>query len=147
MARFVERVEDATNLWPGKLRVQVDANQYTRGDVLLQRKEQDQLGRDNGPPLEVDGLPRIIFQIIELDHGRVDELGDLGHGPLEVGEEGRIVEGPFRRLFVVPMRQREAVGDGEPVAVYLEVGGFAACGISWSALVRRWMNAYRRCWR
>ena len=41
----------------------------------------------------------MIAKIIDLEHARVDILGELGQEPFEVGEKGRIVEGPFRSIL------------------------------------------------
>lgn len=46
----------------------------------------------------------------------------MGKKPFEVGKKGRVVEGPFRGLLVVPFPGREAIGDGQPVAMDFEVG-------------------------
>lgn len=103
--------------------------------------DEGQLGHDDGEPLEVDGLPAIIFQVAYAKHGRVDKLGGLGEKPLEVGEKGRVVEGPFRRLLVVPLPGREAVGDGQPVAVDFEVGRLTTRRRSARAR-RGWVQTY-----
>jgi len=42
-----------------------------------------------------------------------------------VGEEWRIVQGPLAGGLYIPALQGQAVGDGQPVAVYLEVCGVA----------------------
>ncbi len=64
-------------------------------DVQLQGVYEQQLGDDDTPSLKVDRLPAVILEVIDLEHGRVDEPGDLGEDPFEVGEEGRVVERPF----------------------------------------------------
>lgn len=57
--------------------------------------DKDELSQDDCRPLKVYGAPTIIFQIEDLQHFRVDKLGCLGHCPLEIGKERRIVESPF----------------------------------------------------
>lgn len=61
----------------------------------MQGVNQDQLCENDGCALEVDGLPALIVEVVDLDHLWVDELGGLGEDPFEVGEEGRVVESPF----------------------------------------------------
>lgn len=85
---------------------------YGWASVPLEGEDQDQLGYNDGSPLKVDGLPAIISEVVYAQHGGVKESRDVGKKPLEIGEEGGVVEGPFRRLFVVPFPGREAVGDG-----------------------------------
>jgi hypothetical protein len=51
----------------------------------------------------------------------------VGHHPFEIGEEGGVIQGPFRSALRVPFLQRKTVCDGKPVAVNLKVGRFAAC--------------------
>lgn len=51
----------------------------------------------------------------------VNKIGENGESALEVGEEGRVVEGPGAGLVGVPLREREGVGESEPVAVNLEI--------------------------
>jgi hypothetical protein len=64
-------------------------------DIQVEGVEQHQLGHNDSATLKVDGLPGIMTQILDLQHSRVDELGDLRHCPFKVGEEGRVVERPF----------------------------------------------------
>ena len=59
---------------------------------------------------------------MEVDDGGVDEFGEEREESLEVGEEWRVIEGPWACLVGVPVGERERVGEGEPVAVDLEVG-------------------------
>lgn len=94
-------------------------------DKRLESPYEDKFGDDHGGPLEVDRLPTVIVEVVDLDHEGVDEAGDVGEDIFEVGKEGRVVEGPLRRLFKVPLIQGEALGDGEPIAVNFKVGGFA----------------------
>lgn len=110
----------------------------------MERVRQQQLRHDDRGPLEVDRLPAIVVEVVDAQHGAVDEARDLGEDPLEVGEEGRVVEGPFRGALDVPLAQRQAVGDGKPVSVDLEVGGLAGgvalaggAGSSWSCETAR----------
>ena len=58
---------------------------------------------------------------MEVDHLWVDEISEEGEEALEVGKEGRVVKSPEAGLVEVPLREREGVGYGEPVAVDLEV--------------------------
>ena len=61
----------------------------------MQGVNQDQLCDNDGCALEVDGLPALIIEVVDLDHFWVDEPADLGEEPFEVGKEGRVVESPF----------------------------------------------------
>lgn len=61
----------------------------------MQGVNQDQLCDDDGCALEVDGLPTIIIEVVDLNHLRIDEPADLGEEPFKVGKEGRVVESPF----------------------------------------------------
>lgn len=96
----------------------------------MERVRQQQLRHYDRGPLEVHRLPAIVLEVVDAQHGPVDEARDLGQDPLEVGEEGRVVEGPFRRALDVPLAQRQAVCDGEPVPVDLKVGGLAGGTVS-----------------
>lgn len=60
--------------------------------------------------------------VVEVDDDGVDGAGGEGEEELEEGEEGRVVEGPGAGLVGVPTGDGEGVGQGEPVAVDLEVG-------------------------
>jgi len=62
-----------------------------RGQVHLQRIDQEELSDDDGEPLEVNRLPTVVAEVVDAKHGRVSQLRDLGHNPFEVGEERRIV--------------------------------------------------------
>jgi len=107
------------------------ASWWEGASLQIQRVDQDELGEDDGGALEVDGAPAVIFEVVHLEHLGVDEARELRQEPLEVGEEGRVVQGPFRGALVVPFARGQAVCDGEPVPVDFEVGGFAglvSCG-------------------
>jgi hypothetical protein len=68
---------------------------HSLGLLHLQRVDQEQLGNNDGDSLKVYCLPAIVLEIVQLEHGRVNQLRDLRHDPLEVREEGRVVERPF----------------------------------------------------
>lgn len=63
--------------------------------VHLQSIYEGQLCHNDGESLEVHSLPAIVLQVVHTKHGRVSQLGDLGHDPFEIGEERGVVEGPF----------------------------------------------------
>lgn len=96
-----------------------------RVDEALEGIDEDELGDDDGGALEVDGLPAVVVEVIQAHHERIDESGDVGEHPFEIGEEGRVVESPFRCLFKVPVLEGEALGNGEPIAMDFEVCRFA----------------------
>lgn len=102
----------------------------TGRDTQLERVGQQQLRHYNRGSLEVDRLPAIVFEVVDPEHGAIDEARDLGQHPLEVGEEGRVVQRPFRGALDVPLAQRQAVGYGEPIPVDLEVGGLAGSALA-----------------
>jgi len=53
--------------------------------------------RDNDcASLEVDRLPAVVAQVLDLEHRRIGIPGELRECPFEVGEKGRIVQCPFR---------------------------------------------------
>ncbi|XP_059442061.1 putative cysteine-rich receptor-like protein kinase 9 [Corylus avellana] len=62
----------------------------------------------------------IVEALFEMNDLGVDEVGENGENVLEVGEEGRVVEGPGAGLVAVPFGEREGVGESEPMAVDLE---------------------------
>lgn len=64
--------------------------------------DQDQLGQDDGGALKVDGLPGVVAESLDIQHGPVNEAGKLRQGPLEVGKERRVVESPFRSVLFIP---------------------------------------------
>lgn len=89
----------------------------------VQRVEEARIGGDHGDPLEMDhGVGAVVEAAMEVDDDRVDGAGRVGQEELEEGEEGRVIEGPGAGLVGVPAGEREGVGEGEPVAVDLEVG-------------------------
>lgn len=97
----------------------------------MQSKYKHELGNDHGESLEQHGLLARVAQVLNLEHLRIEVLRDLTEKPLEAGKERRVVERPFRRLFVVPLLYGERVRDGEPVSVNLKIGGLAG----WSGRV------------
>lgn len=93
-----------------------------RVDKGLKRPDQNKFRDDNGGALKVNCLPALVVEVVDLDHEGIDEAGDVGHHPFEIGEEGGVIQGPFRGALRVPFLQRKTVCDGEPVAVNLKVG-------------------------
>ena len=61
----------------------------------MQGINQDQLCDNDGCALEVDGLPALIIEVVDLDHLWVDKPANLGEEPFEVGKKWRVVESPF----------------------------------------------------
>lgn len=61
----------------------------------MQCVDQDQFGDDDGSPLEVDGLPAVVVEILHIQQGRLDVCSSLRHEPFKVGEEWRVVQSPF----------------------------------------------------
>lgn len=110
---------------PSRQAITVSRRMVGKEDAQLEGVGEQQLRDDDGGALEVDGLPAVVAEVVDAQHGAVDEAGDVGEDPLEVGEEGRVVEGPLGGALEVPLAEGQAVGDGEPVAVDLEVGGLA----------------------
>ncbi len=92
--------------------------------LQMQRINQHKLRSNYTGSLEVHRLPTIVFQIEHLRHLWICQLRGLRQNPFEVCKEGWIVEGPFRGFFEVPFLDWEAVGNGEPVPMDFEVGGF-----------------------
>ena len=108
----------------------------------MERIYEDEFGGDDGAALEGDGGPAGIIEVVHDEHVGVDEGCKLREEPFEVGEEGRVIERPRRGVLdgrasgthhgrrgaanlIVPTLHVQRVGDGEPVAVDFEVGGFA----------------------
>lgn len=84
--------------------------------------EEARIGGDHGDPLEEDdGVGAVVEAAMEVDDDGVDGAGGVREEELEEGEEGRVVEGPGAGLIGVPAGDGEGVGEGEPVAVDLEV--------------------------
>lgn len=94
----------------------------------LQGVDQQQFRENDAAALKVNRLPAIVIKVVQAQHGWVSQPGDLRQGPLEVRKERGIVERPLGRLVQVPFPQRKATGDGQPVAVDFEVGGFTSPG-------------------
>lgn len=105
----------------------------------------NKLSQDDGRSLKVDRPPTIIFQIEDLQHFRVDELGCLGHCPLEVGKERRIVESPFRGLFIVPLLYWQTVRNRQPIPMHLEIRRFAGVRVSSGAPISM-AEHHSLCW-
>lgn len=81
------------------------------------------IGGDHGDSLEEDdGVGIVVEAAMEVDDGRVDDAGGVREEDLEEGKEGRVIEGPEAGLVGVPAGEGERAGEGEPVAVDLEVG-------------------------
>lgn len=89
----------------------------------VHRVKEARIGGDHGDSLEEDdGVGTVVEAAMEVDDERVDEAGGVREEELEEGEEGRVIEGPGAGLVGVPAGEGEGVGEGEPVAVDLEVG-------------------------
>lgn len=58
---------------------------------------------------------------MEVNNGGIDNGGERREKKLEIGEERRVVEGPWAGGVGVPVRERERVGGGEPIAVNFEI--------------------------
>lgn len=84
--------------------------------VQMQSVDQNQFSEDDGSALEVDGLPAVIAQVFHVKQASVSICGGLRQEPLKVGEEGRIVKGPFRSFLFVRLEvdgeARDAIGRG-----------------------------------
>lgn len=75
-------------------------------------EEEAEIRGHRGDPLEVDdGVRGVIETRAEIRDFGVDERGEEGEEALEVGEEGRVVEGPLAGLVEVPFGERERVCD------------------------------------
>ena len=72
----------------------------SRASIPVQGIRQNQLRSNHRCSLKVDRLPSVIVKVLDLEHARVDVLGDLGQEPFEVGKEGRVIEGPLRGILV-----------------------------------------------
>lgn len=99
----------------------------------MQRVDQEQLGNDNGPSLKINRLPAVILEVLNAQHGRINQPCDLGENPFEVGEEGRIVQSPFRSPLIVPLPRMQTVCYSKPVAVNFEVGRFAIVSVRFNS--------------
>lgn len=60
---------------------------------------QDQLSDNHGGSLEVDGLPAVIVQGLDIQQSWFDMGCDLGQEPLKVSEKRGIVKSPFRSFL------------------------------------------------
>ena len=81
----------------------------------------------------------MVAKVIDLEHAGVDILSKLGQQPFEIGEEGRVIEGPFRSILSnaisftfsmqvmlytylkVPLVDGEGMGNSQPIPMHLEV--------------------------
>lgn len=87
------------------------------------RQEEEEVGEDNGEAEVEEVCERRRGGHGDRDKGGVDEWRGEGEEAGEVGEEGWVVECPLGGGVGVPLLRGEGVGEGEPVAVYIEVGG------------------------
>lgn len=84
--------------------------------------KENEIGDYNGESVEdEERRGGIIEALVEVYDGGVYKGGEEREEVLEVGEEGRVVEGPWACHVGVPVGEREGVGEGEPVTVDLEV--------------------------
>lgn len=70
--------------------------------VPAQCVNENKFGEDDRCALKVNCLPRIIAQVADNQHRRIRIARCLGQQPLEYREEGRVIEGPFRRFLQRP---------------------------------------------
>ena len=63
--------------------------------LQIQGIDEDELAQDDRCSLEINGLPAIVADILNPQHRHIGETSCLRQEPFEVGEERRIVEGPF----------------------------------------------------
>jgi hypothetical protein len=61
----------------------------------MQCIDEHQLSNNDSCALKVDGLPAVVFEVLDVEKCRLDVSRCLGEEPLKVGEEGRVVERPF----------------------------------------------------
>jgi hypothetical protein len=61
----------------------------------MQSVDQDELGNDHSGTLKVDGLPTVIAQAFHVKQAAINICCSLRQHPLEVREEGRVVQRPF----------------------------------------------------
>lgn len=73
----------------------------------MQSVDENQFSEDDSSALEVDGLPAVIAQVFHVEQASVSIWGGLRQEPLKVGEEGRIVKGPFRSFLFVRLEVDE----------------------------------------
>lgn len=113
--------DESTKLGRVSTEVGVTAPRNTVGDARLQCIDQKQLSDEDSGPLEVDSLPSVMAKVVDIQHGRVHQLRNVGEGPFKVGKERRVVERPFRGVLIVPVPEWQAVCDGKPVPVDFKV--------------------------
>jgi hypothetical protein len=65
------------------------------GQLQMKSIDQDQFSGDYCGPLEVDSLPAVVAQRFYVEQSRIDVGCSLGHEPLKIREERRIVQCPF----------------------------------------------------
>jgi hypothetical protein len=61
----------------------------------MQGVNQNQLSGDHSCTLEIDSLPAVVLECFHIEQCRIGIRRDLGHKPLKVRKERRIVERPF----------------------------------------------------
>jgi hypothetical protein len=59
--------------------------------ILVQSIHKEQLCDDDRAPLEANRGPRVIVQMLNLHHPRVDQAGRLGKDPFKHGKYWRII--------------------------------------------------------
>lgn len=80
---------------PGQRALSSGGSIYTQVESVCEH----QLGGNDCGTLEVDGLPAFIAQVFDLKHGGICISTSLRQYPFEVGEEGRVVQRPFRGIL------------------------------------------------
>lgn len=69
-----------------------------------------------------DGGTGGVIEVFHDNHSWVHQGRQLRQEKLEIREERRIVQGPFRCRFVVPVLERKTMRDGEPIAMNFKIG-------------------------
>ncbi len=92
----------------------------------MQSKYQQSLRQKYRASLETDCSPRVITQVLNVQHRGVCQRRRPRKEPFEISEERRIVERPFGSGLRVPLLDREGVSECQPIAMHLKVRGLAA---------------------
>lgn len=58
---------------------------------------------------------------MEMGHGGVHKGSEKRKKMLEMGEEWRVIEGPWAGFIRVPLRKRERMSYSEPITVDFEI--------------------------
>lgn len=88
---FDDAGDDLMNLRSFSTAQHIECVLYSQMQSIYQYKLSD----EHSCPLEVDCLPAVIVQVLNLQHLRVNQLCSLRHGPFEVRKERRVIERPF----------------------------------------------------